>query len=147
MKLSRAIAVMLLICSTAHADQIASIDVFTIEGLEYSLESQRLQLQANTPVTVHRVDTIYKFQQKLSAGLPNDESQAMIAVQERLGTISKEEIQRIYGKTIDDITLARQLGVEKVPAVVFNKKYIVYGVDPMRAYEIYDQKRMAAQLN
>lgn len=138
---------MLVASSNCLAEQLASIDVFTISGLEYGLESQRLQLQANAPVTVHRIDAIYQFQQELSANLPGDESQAMVEVQRRLGKVSKSEIERIYGSTVNDVALANKIGVDKVPAVVFNRKYIVYGVDPLRAFEIFEKKRLAAQLN
>jgi len=138
---------MLVATSNCFAEQLASVDVFTVSGLEYGLESQRLQLQANAPVTVHRIDAIYQFQQQLSANLPGDESQALVEVQNRLAKVSKSEIERVYGATINDVALAKEIGVEKVPAVVFNRKYIVYGVDPLRAYEIFEQKRLAAQLD
>lgn len=148
MKLNPYFMAAALVCSVdAQAGQLASIDVFTISGLEYDLECQRLQLQANTIVNVHRIDAIYLFQQKLGAGLPTNEAQAMTEMQRRFNKLSKDEIQKVYGKAIEDITLAREIGVEKVPAVVFNRKYIVYGANPMRAYELYEQKRIAAQLN
>ncbi len=43
--------------------------------------------------------------------------------------------------------MARSLNVEKVPAVVFNKKWIVYGLDPLQAYSVFEMMRSRGELN
>ncbi|WP_270819917.1 DUF1525 domain-containing protein [Aeromonas sp. Y311-2] len=123
---------------SSAAVTLDKVDVFTVDGLLYEMESARLSKQLNVPVNVRQIDTIYKLEMNLSAGLPGNEADAAPIAADRISKLSKQMVLRTYSTAAESLTLARTIGVDKVPAVVFNEKWIVYGVDPLQAYTIFE---------
>ena len=121
-------------------EQISSIELFTIDGFSFDMESKRLTNLINIPVTVRRVDYITQLETELSANLPPDEEKALAIANQRLAKKNINSIVDQAGRTVDAMTIAREIGVTKIPAVVFNRKWIVYGENPLRAYQIYQEK-------
>ena len=121
-------------------EQISSIELFTIDGFSFDMESKRLTNLINVPVTVRRVDYITQLEAELSANLPPDEGKALAIANQRLAKKNINSIVDQAGRTVDAMTIAREIGVTKIPAVVFNRKWIVYGENPLRAYQIYQEK-------
>lgn len=121
-------------------EQISSIELFTIDGFSFDMESKRLTNLINVPVTVRRVDYITQLEAELSANLPPDEEKALAIANQRLAKKNINSIVDQSNKTVDAMTIAREIGVTKIPAVVFNRKWIVYGENPLRAYQIYQEK-------
>lgn len=121
-------------------EQISSIELFTIDGFSFDMESKRLTNLINVPVTVRRVDYITQLETELSANLPPDEEKALAIANQRLAKKNINSIVDQAGRTVDAMTIAREIGVTKIPAVVFNRKWIVYGENPLRAYQIYQEK-------
>ncbi|UYT22252.1 integrating conjugative element protein [Pseudomonas paraeruginosa] len=77
----------------------------------------------------------------LAANLPSDPERASTIVQQRLkqgGT----DLQRRIGTAYQGIADAWSLGVTKVPAIVADRRYVVYGeTDVARAVARIDQYR------
>lgn len=119
---------------------VTSVDVFTVDGMQFGAESERLSRLANAPVYVRKIDGIFQFETQLSANLPQNEDLAYKEAMIRLSRTNLQTMEEIYSSAATAINLARSLGVTKVPAVVFNRKWIVYGLDPVRAYEVFEQK-------
>jgi len=67
-----------------------------------------------------------RIEAELSAGLPADPGQAEAIAQRRLRE-GKETLQRRLGAAYQGVTDAWDLGVAKVPAVVVDRRYVVYG--------------------
>ncbi len=74
------------------------------------------------------LDAPAQLEAELASGLPSDPSQAAALVQQRLrqgGT----ELQRQLGTSHQGVVDAWSLGIIKIPAVVVDHRYVVYG-DP-----------------
>lgn len=130
----------------AAADAIFAVDVFTIDNLTYDLERARLSKLVSAPIVVQRIDLISQFETEMSANLPPNEDEALKVATARLAKHSNAEIQSLYSQGLNSIQLAREIGVKKVPAVVFNRKWIVYGLDPLRAYQIFEERNETGTL-
>jgi integrating conjugative element protein (TIGR03757 family) len=133
--------------SVFPAEPVFAVDVFTIDNLSYKMERQRLANLIAAPINLQRIDLIYKFETEISANLPADEDAAYKVATERFSKKTNTEIQQIYADGMKSIQLARSIGVTKVPAVVFNRKWIIYGLDPLRAYQVFEEKNETNQLN
>ena len=92
---------------------------------------------------VIELDLPGRIEAELSAGLPADPGQAEAIVQQRLRE-GKETLQRRIGRAYQDVTDAWGLGVVKIPAVVIDRRYVVYGEpDVARAVARIDAHRSA----
>lgn len=80
---------------------------------------------------------------ELSAGLPADPGQAETIAQQRLRE-GKETLQRRIGRAYQGVADAWGLGIAKIPAVVVDRRYVVYGEpDVARAVARIDAYRSA----
>nr|WP_061959374.1 TIGR03757 family integrating conjugative element protein [Cupriavidus pauculus] len=75
---------------------------------------------------VIELDLPGRIEAELSAGLPADPGQAEPIVQQRLRE-GNEPLQRRIGHAHQGVADAWGLGVAKVPAVVVDRRYVVYG--------------------
>lgn len=75
---------------------------------------------------VIELDLPVRIEADLSAGLPVDPVQAEAVVQQRLRE-GKESLQRRIGGAYQDVADAWGLGITKIPAVVVDRRYVVYG--------------------
>lgn len=73
------------------------------------------------------LDAPERLEQQLSAGLPADPRQAAALMQQRLRSASAQQLGRDLAKAHQDVADAWSLGVTKVPAVVVDGRYVVYG--------------------
>ncbi|WP_349608047.1 TIGR03757 family integrating conjugative element protein [Cupriavidus sp. DF5525] len=77
---------------------------------------------------VIELDLPSRIEAELSAGLPADASRAADLVRQRMSG-GKDELQLRIGLAYQGVADAWRLGVVKVPAVVVDRRYVVYG-DP-----------------
>ena len=75
---------------------------------------------------VIELDLPVRIEAELAAGLPADPAQASAIVQQRLRG-GGQELQRRIGRAYQDVADAWGLGIAKVPAVVVDRRYVVYG--------------------
>ena len=75
---------------------------------------------------VVELDLPARIEAELAAGLPTDPTQAAAIVQQRLRE-GGQDLQRRLGRAYQDVTQAWGLGITKVPAVVVDRRYVVYG--------------------
>lgn len=75
---------------------------------------------------VIELDLPARIEAELAAGLPTDPTQAAAIVQQRLRE-GGQDLQRRIGRAYQDVTQAWGLGITKVPAVVVDRRYVVYG--------------------
>lgn len=73
------------------------------------------------------LDAPERLEQQLSAGLPADPRQAVALMQQRLRSASAQQLGRDLAKAHQDVADAWSLGVTKLPAVVVDRRYVVYG--------------------
>ncbi|MBU9638051.1 MULTISPECIES: TIGR03757 family integrating conjugative element protein [Burkholderia cepacia complex] len=95
-------------------------------------------VQATADARVIELDQPARIEAELSAGLPQDQNRAAILARQRLqangGALAKR-LARAYQGDAD----AWGLGLAKIPAVVVDRRYVVYG-DP-------DVARAVARIN
>lgn len=98
----------------------AQTEVFTVAG----------QPATHVPdgVNVVEIDKPSRLDKQLSDGLPHDKAAAAKAVQKRLSSYKTN-----YGDAYDGLLRAWRLGVKRVPAVVVDGQYVVYGQSDVKA--------------
>lgn len=82
--------------------------------------------------TVRYVDTVALLEQHLSVGLPPDPVRAQQLVAQRIAALGPELKARISSGA-GGLARAAQLGVQRVPAVVFEGRWAVYGLTDVAA--------------
>ncbi|HEJ2500996.1 TIGR03757 family integrating conjugative element protein [Pseudomonas aeruginosa] len=87
------------------------------------------------------LDAAAVLEAELADNLPTDSERANAIVQQRVkqgGT----DLQRRIGTAYQDITDAWSLGITRIPAIVVDRRYVVYGeTDVARAVARIDQYR------
>lgn len=73
------------------------------------------------------LDAPERLEQQLSEGLPADPRQAAAVMQQRMRSASAQQLGRDLAKAHQDVADAWSLGVVKLPAVVVDRRYVVYG--------------------
>ncbi len=75
---------------------------------------------------VIELDLPARIEAELAAGLPADPARASAIVQQRLRE-GGQALQRHIGRAYQDVAEAWGLGIAKLPAVVVDRRYVVYG--------------------
>lgn len=124
---------LLTVCLTLYASQAVKaapsesgaiqVDVFTTAA--FPIEPEEI---GETSADVHQydLDGVAKFERRLAIGLPADPEGAREVVLERIGTLTAVDSSELKSAA-DGIALAALLGVERVPAMVFNREAVIYG--------------------
>ena len=115
--------------STALALWVVMSSVFSTaaaaaEVLVITDSGHPVQVAAGTRVI--ELDLPARIEAELAARLPTDPTQAAAIVQQRLRE-GGQDLQRRLGRAYQDVTQAWGLGITKVPAVVVDRHYVVYG--------------------
>jgi len=75
---------------------------------------------------VIQLDAAQQIEAELSAHLPTDPQQATVLVQQRLNQGGQALQQRLHD-AYQGVTDSWGLGIARIPAVVVNQRYVVYG--------------------
>lgn len=102
---------------------VLQVDVFTTAA--FPIESGGAG-EATAEVHKYDLDGVAQFERRLSSGLPADPTGAKEVVLQRVGNLTAGESSALKSAA-EGLALAAQLGVERVPAVVFNREAVVYG--------------------
>jgi len=86
----------------------------------------RHPVQAPAGVRVIELDQATRIEVELAAHLPADPQQAATLVRQRLHD-GGEALQRRIGHAYQGVADAWGLGIAKIPAVVVDRRYVVYG--------------------
>lgn len=78
-------------------------------------------------VRVIYLDAPELIQEQLSAGLPKDPQLASIEVQRRMSGDRGQAISKRLREAHQGVADAWSWGVKKIPAIVINQQYVVYG--------------------
>ena len=123
---------LVLVASPAAGDVVA----FTLSSMP---------LRATGTATVHMLDARDGYAAAFGADLPADPERALAEARRRVATAAgRAALARIAEAAAGNV-LASQLGIEKLPAVVVDGRYVVYGVrDVARAVERVEAWRAEA---
>jgi len=100
------------------------IDVFTTTDRFVAMPAD--VARSGVDINVVEVDTLERFNANLSEGLSADPTAAQTAVQQRLSTLQHE--MTALRRAAIGLAAATQLGVDRTPAIVFNKEAVIYGL-------------------
>ncbi|WP_416139132.1 TIGR03757 family integrating conjugative element protein [Halomonas sp. HK25] len=106
-------------CLAGSALAEPTIEVFTTAG--------EPALNVPPDVAVIELDAPGRLDAKLSHDLPADPDVAASLMRERMSSPEWQETADLYADSYVGLARAWQLGVEKVPAVVIDGRYVIYG--------------------
>lgn len=130
------IAVVLGLAATAFSQAATTADVLVVTD-------SRHPVQAPAGARVIELDQAGRIEAELSAGLPADSARAADIVQQRLRE-GGQDLQRRIARAYQDVADAWGLGLTKLPAVVVDRRYVVYGdADVARAVARIETHRRA----
>ncbi|MFJ5299191.1 TIGR03757 family integrating conjugative element protein [Pseudomonas sp. NPDC088368] len=109
----------LLLCAVA-LPSIAHSEAWVITDSHHPVQSP-------AGVRIILLDDSERLQDKLSEHLPADPQQGMAIAQQRLRSTDGVRLQKDLTRAQQGIADAWSLGITKVPAVVVDRKYVVYG--------------------
>lgn len=105
-----------LLAVSAHAE--ATVEVFTLSTLPVTNARG---------ATVFYLDAVTQLEQQLSQDLPADPVQAQAEAARRISALGPQLQARVRAGA-DGLARAGQLGVQRIPAIVFDGRSIVYGL-------------------
>lgn len=138
-------ATMLLLSNSVIANTITpctqscefnSVEVFELSGVPVDTRST-----SSKNIHIYRVNLLDKVEEKLSKGMTEVTTTADAT--ELINQKSVQERNHYYALMKAgwrNLIRADYFGISKVPAVVFDHKYVVYGESLPRAIEIYRSK-------
>lgn len=103
-----------------------SITTFT-QAQTWIITDQAHSITSPGPARIILLDQQQHLESELSRALPSDPHQAAAIMQSRLNTPSGKRLQTDLAKAQQDLADAWSLGIIKIPAVVVDRRYVVYG--------------------
>ena len=107
------------LCAALLGPIAAAADVLVVTD-------SRHPVQAPAGVRVVELDQATRIEAELAAHLPADPQQAAALVRQRLHD-GGETLQRRIGQAYQGVADAWGLGIAKIPAVVVDRRYVIYG--------------------
>lgn len=125
--------------------ELEHIDVFTDGAMIKGFKMSRFKHAAGVPVQVHYVDGVRNYEKAVEKKLGIDklEPKKMNAADVKYKATryfnSKEFIplRKSLQASMKSFQRTMYLGIKKVPAVVFNDKYVIYGQKPLEALKTF----------
>ncbi|RED02021.1 TIGR03757 family integrating conjugative element protein [Ectopseudomonas oleovorans] len=99
---------------------LATADVLAISDAAHPLVN-------SAEARIVLLDAPERLEQQLSEGLPADPRQAAAIMQQRMRSASAQQLGRDLAKAHQNVADAWSLGVAKLPAVVVDRQYVIYG--------------------
>lgn len=115
----------------AEKEDIRSVEVFT-DRLHPVLHAEALP-----GAVIYHLDALPRALEEASAGLPNDERAASRIAAQRMSKWNRDALQA----SAEGLARAKlQYGLDRYPAIVINRKAVIYGVvDLSVAKRIYEE--------
>lgn len=107
------------LCLALLAPVAVSADVLVVTDSHHPV-------QAPADVRIIELDQPARIEAELAANLPSDPDRAAALVQQRLRD-GGDALQRRIGQSYQGVADAWGLGISKLPAVVVDRRYVVYG--------------------
>ena len=101
-------------------EKVRSIEVFTITGMPP-------QNMPSNAVLVE-IDAAGRIDALLSESLPDDPEQAQAFMRQVMNSPEWDSFSQQLKQAYTGLARAQQLNIEKVPAVVINSTFVIYGV-------------------
>ncbi|EPN74357.1 TIGR03757 family integrating conjugative element protein, partial [Pseudomonas syringae] len=106
---------------------IAATQVSFANAETWIITDRNHPVQAPAHVQVILLDESERLEAKLSEGLPANQQQAIAIMQQRLKSSDAQRLQQDLALAQQNLVDAWSTGVTKVPAVVVDRKFVLYG--------------------
>ena len=114
---------------------VKTVEVFANMAMQVTpAQSNRYQL------AIHRLDAMQNIQAIANRGLPQNEAAARQWIANNEARI-RRELRPLVAGAVNGITQAHQYHIDRLPAIVINRRYVVYG------YTDVDQALVALRTN
>ena len=114
------------------------------EALVYTDKAHTVSAAIDARIVL--LDQQHHLETDLSRDLPPDPQLAAAIIHGRLSSPSGKRLQSDLTKAQQDITDAWSMGIEKIPAVVVDRRYVVYGEpDVAKALDLINRARSQPQ--
>jgi len=92
------------------------------------------------------LDAVQKIEEELSRNLPVNETEALVIAQQRIDKVGQDALNEKLKNAYGGILTAIALGVERYPAIIFENKFVVYGVTDidvaLEKYYVWSEKEI-----
>ncbi len=134
--------------------RIEHVDVFTDENMLKQFQMTSFKHAVNTPVQVHLVDGVINYEKDVAKklGLENinpkqvDVQKLKYKATRLFNSKSFVPLRKSLEQSLITFEKTMSLGIKKVPAVVFNDKYVIYGERPLNALRIFKRLEKKGEL-
>lgn len=113
--------------TTVGAGRIASVEKVEV------FSNSAIYLTNARDARVYLLDALEVLDRELSAGLPASEREAQALVRRRLQSMGTAKLADRTRLGAEGIVQAARYGVDRVPAIVINGQYVIYGVTDIDA--------------
>lgn len=114
------------------------------EALVYTNKAHLVTTATDARIVL--LDQQHHLETELSRALPPDPQQAAAIIHARLNSPSGKRLQSDLAKAQQALTDAWSMGIEKIPAVVVDRRYVVYGEpDVTKALDLINRARSQPQ--
>ena len=118
-------------------DARTTLDVFMMHARPVTLDA--LPNAGDLAVTVYTLDDIERLNNQLSMNLDSNPDTAQAEVKRRLSQLDSNQITAMQHAS-QGLAIAADLGIEKLPAWIFDRRAVVYGVrDATVAIDAYER--------
>lgn len=136
-----------LLALPASADTLPEpqrLEVFATSAIEVTGVERLRQQRSERSISVYRIDGIEQATAALGRNLPGDTKHAKRVVLKRLQRFGKTE-RELLQHSADALLLAWQYRLQRYPAVVFDARWVIYGVtDLPHALSLFRQRHQAS---
>ena len=113
-----------------------------VQAETWVITNQAHPVLAPSGTRIILLDDQQRLEEQLSRELPADPRQAEATIQRYLASPAGRRLQNDLALAQQGVTAAWSLGVEKLPAVVVDRRYVVYGEpDVTKAVTLIDRAR------
>lgn len=117
-----------------------------IQAETWVISDRNLPISVSADVRVILLDKQVHLENRLSDELPVDPNHAAATIQRYLSSPAGKRLQNDLASAQKGLTDAWSLGIEKIPAVVVDRRYVIYGeADVAKAVERIKQARGSLQ--
>lgn len=107
-------------------------EVFVDASTTFALGMRGQHLLRTGRLDLYRMDAGAVLEQQLSRGLARDPRLALAQIRERIARMG-ERLKQVLQDSAQADLRARELGIQRVPAVVFDGEVVVYGASDLES--------------
>lgn len=104
---------------------ITSVEVFANMAMQITPAASVAAAQGYQ-LSIYRLDAMQNLEQMAGAGMPREEAAARRWLKDNEPRI-RRQVQPFVASAVNGVMLARKYRIERIPAMVINRRYVVFG--------------------